>query len=135
MNPLNLAQHGIHPRWYHVVINFPLLLGIKNSILKTFSLFNWFFTMLWLIKIDFWHFWHFFSFFFIFFSIDVQSCFLLIHIGPMYVAALVPLSNQLDDFLGQYFGLLDKKKKSMIHNYNTKKDFRFFRFYFSHFLI
>jgi hypothetical protein len=27
MNPLNLAKHGLHPRWYHVAINLPMLLG------------------------------------------------------------------------------------------------------------
>lgn len=24
----NLAQHGLHPRWLHIVVNFPLLFGL-----------------------------------------------------------------------------------------------------------
>ena len=25
--PENLAEHGIHPRWLHVVVNLPMILG------------------------------------------------------------------------------------------------------------
>jgi len=58
LNPNNLAEHGIHPRWYHTVLNMPFLFG------------------------------------------------------PLYIAAIIPLSNMLDEAVAARTGIpLEKMKK------------------------
>lgn len=39
LSPENLAEHGIHPRWLHLIVNFPMILG--PSLLITGAQVGW----------------------------------------------------------------------------------------------